>query len=153
MDLDAVVPCHEAEHVVAIDRVAAFCHLVVEALEILCVDDDVVLACTSVFPCVLEPFRSCCLGAFRSLGIGLGHHLVMVDDIILDDIDVQASVPDCGVESVQRGEVVFLVELCHHVVRELQLPVLQPSVQQLLAFCSLFVERLIDGLADFAPCL
>ena len=77
----------------------------------------------------------------------------MLIDESLDLVNVEVSVTDSGEEGIYRRVFLLLHELRHHVVRELQLPVLQTSAQQFLALCGNLVLRLAQSLADLVSCL
>ena len=151
MNLDAVGPCHEAENVVSEYRVATAGHLVIQALKVLGIDyQDVIPGGRTALP--LAPRGGC--GSLIGSAGGLdcpGLHLLVLQNIVLDDVNVQCPLPDGGEERVHRRVLELLHQLGHIVVRKFQLPVLQPSVQQFLALGGLLVLHLAEDLADLVP--
>ena len=146
MYLDALIPGDETEDIVAEDRIAALGHLVVQSLEVLGVDHQYVVAAAR-----LESGPDLSRIQLGSPGHRLRYHGVVLLDEGLDGIDVHRALVYGGVERVYGRVVELLHHLHHHLVREVQLPVLQTPLQQFLALGGLLVFGIVQGLAYLVP--
>jgi len=141
VDLDTLCPGHETEYIVAEYRIAAFCHAVIYALDVLCINHkDIVVV--SAFFLDAGSRLSFCFDRCRP-----GLDIPDLVDHVLDVGHIKLAFSDRSIECID-GLVRELLHHCGHgLVVELHLPVLQPSAKQLLA-----VGGLLElGLAQLLP--
>ena len=141
MDLDTFCPCHKSEYIIAEYRVAASCHAVVDALDVLCIDDKDVVAAF-----LLDEF-------FRFL-VNFGRGLLWLSSLLMFKnpffhiSNINRSIADSCIEGIYGLELLFLDDCCCGLVIEFHLPVLQTTSKQFLSVSSLgelsFAEFLLN---------
>ena len=126
MDLDAFRARHEAEHIVAEDRIAALGHLVFQALDIFRVQDENVVCRAAV---ALRGSGFHLFGCLRGRPFLLGGKLAL--DEGLDVVDIHLLAGEGRHEREDGWIFADLDEFHHPVVREFEFPVAQAPFQQL----------------------
>ena len=142
MDLDTLGPGHESEYIIAEHRVAAAGHAVVDALHILGIDDQDIVASF-----LLNQLLWLLLHLGRNSLSRLGALLVLQDPL-LHISHIHSAISDGGVESIDGLELLLLDDGSCGLVVELHLPVLEASSEELLAVCGLRKLTLAELLLD-----
>ena len=144
MDLDTFSSCHKAEYIVAEHRVAAACHAIVDAFNILRIDDEDVVAAFFLD----QLLRFLLHLRLRSLRLSA---LLIFEDPFFDVCNVNGSVTDSCVEGIDGLELLLLDDSCSSLVVELHLPVLQAASKQFLSVCCLGKFAFSKLLLDLCP--
>ena len=137
----------KSEHVVAIDRVAAFRQREVYALEVLVYHEDVVRPVGQLLigTLICELLSRACGGG----GIQSEHEVAHLHIFVHHAVDVKPLVGNGFIEVADNLVAHLLCHIGYHSLLEIYLPVLQPSLQQFLCYEYLLCLALLQCQSQF----